>query len=235
MIKDGIRIVKKKSLAYIAEEGNNIKRFKPWLGDSFSFLYDFIMEKSIFPKKFAGDMNRHNKILLEILKDVREQNVLELATGSGSAVHFLNKSNPYTGTDISPGLLKRAVKNFRAAGFKQAEFFVTSAENLPFADQTFSTCLCILSLNFFSDIPKVFHEINRIMLPNGVLFCSVPVPERNKVKSPIRGRLYSEEEWGGICQKTGFRFFSFPEKNGALLYFKAVKEKENKNAGPEIS
>ncbi len=53
MLKSGIRVIKKKDLCYIAESENSVKRFKPWLGDSFSFLYDFIMKSSIFPKKFA--------------------------------------------------------------------------------------------------------------------------------------------------------------------------------------
>jgi len=46
MLRDGIRVIKKKNLCYIAESENSAKRFKPWLGDSFSFLYDFIMKSS---------------------------------------------------------------------------------------------------------------------------------------------------------------------------------------------
>ena len=57
--------------------------------------------------------------------------MLELATGSGNAVNFLPNDNKYTGADISPGLLRKAVKRFRAAGFKDDEFYVTSADDLP--------------------------------------------------------------------------------------------------------
>ena len=55
--------------------------------------------------------------------DIHGKTVLELASGSGSAVYFLAKDNRYTGSDISPGLLKRAVKKFNTAGFKEAEFY----------------------------------------------------------------------------------------------------------------
>lgn len=55
----------------------------------------------------------------------------------------------YTGTDISPSLLRKAVKSFKVAGFKEAEFYVTSADDLPFDDNGFDIALCILSLNFF--------------------------------------------------------------------------------------
>ena len=75
---------------------------------------------------------KHYKILSNELKGVHEKRVLELSTGSGGAVTFLSNDNQYAGADISPGLLRKAVKNFRNAGFKNAEFYVTSADDLPF-------------------------------------------------------------------------------------------------------
>ncbi len=224
MLKDNIRIVEKKGLCYIADNRNTIKRFKPWLGDSFSFLYDFIMSKSVFPKKFGGDMGKHIDILQKELKDVRGENVLELATGSGSAVDFLHNSNHYTGSDISEGLLRQAVKNFMEAGFKETKFYVTGAEELPFADDMFDVCLCILSLNFFSDAETVFKEIKRVLSPGGIFICSVPVPEKNKRESTIRGRLHSEQELKNICVNNAFKYESINAENGVLLYFRAVSQ-----------
>jgi SAM-dependent methyltransferase len=222
MLRKGIRTIDKKGLRYVAENGNGVKRFKPWLGDSFSFLYDFIMKSSILPKIIGADMSKHYEVLGQTLKSIHSERVLELATGSGSAVHFLEKDNQYTGTDISPGLLRKAVRGFRAAGFTGTEFYVTSADDLPFDDSTFSICLCILSLNFFNDIKRVFQEIKRVLVPGGVLVCCVPVPERNTLQSTIRGTLYSEEELAELCNKYGFRFESIPFENGALLYFRAL-------------
>jgi ubiquinone/menaquinone biosynthesis C-methylase UbiE len=221
MLKNGINVVKKKGLYYIAEDGGKLLRFKPWLGDSFSFLYDFIMKSTIFPKKFGGDIIRHFEILRQELKGIHGKHVLELATGSGSAVNFLPNDNRYTGTDISPGLLRIAFKNFNTVGFKHAEFYVASSDNLPFRDNLFDIVLCILSLNFFDDIKKVFQEIKRITAPTGTCICCVPVPERNKVKSKIRGTLYSEEELEKICQEHGLSYEAIPSENGALLYFRA--------------
>jgi len=222
VLKSGIRVIKKKNLCYIAENENSVKRFKPWLGDAFSFLYDFIMKNSIFPKKFGGDMRNHYEILSQELKDIHGKRTLELATGSGSAVNFLPNDNQYTGTDISPGLLRIAVKNFRTAGFRKAEFYVASADDLPFEDNFFSVCLCILSLNFFNDVEKAFREIKRVLLPDARLICSVPIPERNRLQSTIRGTLHTEEELKRICQAHGLILESLPNENGALLYFRAI-------------
>jgi len=131
----------------------------------------------------------------------------------------------HTGKDISPGLLRKAVKRFRTAGFKDAKFYVTSADDIPLDDNIFSICLCILSLNFFNHVKKVFQEIKRVLIPGGVLICSVLVPERNRLNSLVRGKLFSEEALSEICKEHGFRFESIPVENGALLYFRAILQK----------
>jgi ubiquinone/menaquinone biosynthesis C-methylase UbiE len=221
MLKEGVKTIEKKGLRYIIENGNKIKRYNPWLGESFSFLYDSIMKNSILPKKFGADVHRHFEILRRELEKVHGKHVLELATGSGSAVGFLNRDNQYTGTDISPGLLRRAKKKFTDAGFKDAAFYVASAEDLPFDDNIFDLCLCILSLNFFNNIAFVFQEIKRVLKSGAVFICSVPVPERNERKRTIRGTLRTEKELRTISQDNDFRFERIPPANGALLYFRA--------------
>ena len=222
MLNKGIKVIEKKGLYYIVQNDGRLMKFKPWLGDAFSFLYDFIMKRSIFPKKFGGDMSKHYEILKEQLQGVHGKKVLELASGSGSAVNFLPDDNQYVGTDISTGLLKQAVKNFQNTGFKNAEFYVTRANDLPFNDNHFDIVLCILSLNFFDDIRKVFKEIKRVSDKGANFICSVPVPERNSLQRTIRGTLYSEKQLAEICQENSFSFESIPVENGALLYFRAT-------------
>jgi ubiquinone/menaquinone biosynthesis C-methylase UbiE len=223
-LKPDTRVMKKGALCYVVESGNRLMRFRPWLADSFSFLYDFIMSTSVFPRKFGGDIQEHYDTLTQQLAGIHGRQILELGTGSGSAVHFLSTDNRYTGTDVSPGLLKQAAKRFIEFGFRNPEFYVVSADDLPFAGGTFDLCLCILSLNFIGNVETVLQEIGRVLLPDGLLVCSVPVPERNKLQSTIRGVLYSETELAELCQEHGFRYERIPCENGALLYFKAVKQ-----------
>jgi ubiquinone/menaquinone biosynthesis C-methylase UbiE len=148
-----------------------------------------------------------------------------LGTGSGSAVHFIDNDNDYTGTDISPGLLRKASKRFLKEGFHNLGFFVISADDLPFEDDSYEVCLCILSLNFIGNIETVFREVHRVLCPGGAFYCCVPVPERNRRQSKIRGILYSETELAEICKKRGFEYVPFPFENGVLLYFKAISQK----------
>jgi hypothetical protein len=76
MIKNKLKITNKKGLHYVVEDGGRLLKFKPWLGDTFSFLYDFIMKSSIFPKKFGGDINKHYEILSNELKSIHKMRVL---------------------------------------------------------------------------------------------------------------------------------------------------------------
>jgi SAM-dependent methyltransferase len=225
-LKSGIHVAEKNFLFYIVEDGKRLKRYKPWLGDVFSFLYDFLMKMFIFPKKLDADIQAHEEYLAQELKSVRMKRVLELATGSGSAVRFLSSDNHYTGTDISPGLLKQAARQFHKSGFFDPRFYVVGADDLPFENDSFDFCLCILSLNFFNDVDVVIREANRVLTPGGELICTVPVPERGRSDSGIRGVLHSEDELRRICGNHNFDFESLPFENGALLYFKAIKNSE---------
>jgi SAM-dependent methyltransferase len=224
MLKKGTKVINKKGLNYVIGTDGKPLRIKPWLRDSFSFLYGFIMRKLVFPKKFGANMAEHHDILRQELKDVHGKHVLELATGSGSAVNFLMPDNRYTGTDVSPGLLKKAVNRFLSAGFVEAEFYIASADDLPFEDESFDVCICVLALHFFDDLTQVLKEVNRVLTSCSVFVCVVPVPERNTLGSTIRGKLRSEDELAKVLFQNGFRFESIPRKNGALLYFRGIKE-----------
>ncbi len=224
MLKKGTKVTNKGGLQYVIGADGKPLRIKPWMGNALSFLYDFIVRKSIMPKKFGAEMAEHHDILRQEMDGVHGKRLLELAAGTGSAAHFLPNDNRYTGIDISPGLLKQALNRFRATGFKEAEFYVASADNLPFEDESFDLCICFLSLNFFDDLAAVLKEVRRVLAPGSGLLCAVPVPERNARGSTIRGELRSEDRLASELSRSGLRFESIPRQNGALLYFRGIKE-----------
>ncbi len=156
------------------------------------------------------------------LAGIQGQTILEIATGSGNATHFLHPDNFYSGIDISPGLLCRAAANFRQYGFLNADFYITDTLHTPFKDQCFDMAVCNLSLNFFGNIDAFISELKRVLKPGAVCWFSVPVPEKKKPGVNIRGILYSEDELQFLFHNHGFNFTVIPESNGALLYFRAV-------------
>lgn len=223
MIKSGIKIQKRRKINYVKSEDGRWKKYKQWDGDYFSFLYDFLMEKIIYPKKLNADLTKHYDILRKELEGIYNKNVLELSAGSGNAVNFLSRDNMYRGTDISVGLLRQAVKKFNKAAFKNAEFYVTGAEDFPFEDDTFEVCLSVLSINFYPDLTRTAKEIFRVLKNDSVFLACVPTPERNSKNSKISGTLYTEEDLKAIFEESGFRFSPITQENGALFYFKAKK------------
>lgn len=224
MLKSGIDILNKRGLIYLLDKKGEKITYAPWLGDRFSILYDFLMKKNVFPKKFNADIGLHYQILKEVLSEVKNRNILELAAGSGSAVNFLDNSNHYIATDISEGLLRIAKNKFQKAGFNTPLFYVMNAEKLVFKHNCFDHIICIISFNFFSELPEIIKECSRILKKDGYFTGCIPVPEKRKNSSIIRGTLYSENELVKMFNNAGMSFYSHPYHNGALLYFTAKKE-----------
>ena len=222
-----IQTIERKGLIYFSEGGKRITRTKPWLGDLFSPMYDGIMERSVFPKKFGADMELHERILAREFGATMGKRIIELGTGSGNMSAILSAENSYTGVDISPRLLKTAQKRFMAAGFEEAAFYITSAETLPFPDGSFDLCISNLSLNFFPDLDGVLKELGRILTTDSCFFFSVPVPERIPAGSVVHGKLYTEDELKNIFIRHAFSFTGLADRNGAVLYARAVLNGES--------
>lgn len=229
-LPESTKIIKKDKIFYILQEKGKIKKYKPWLGDIFSFLYDKIMEKSVFPKKFCGTLTKHHEFLKEEYKNIHNSNVLEIATGSGVTAYLLNNDNSYTGIDISSGLLSQAVRKFGEKNFPDAEFYICGASDLPFTDEFFDVVICDLSLNFLGDPEPFIRGLKRIMKNGASFYCSVPVPERKDSKAIIHGNLMTEREIQILFERFDFTFMPRSFKNGALLYFEAVLGKKRSKA-----
>lgn len=218
-IKGSLKVIQKNNIYFALDNRGKIVKFKPWLGDIFSFLYDRIMEKSVFPKKFKGSISKHFQILKDEYNNIHEKNILEIAAGSGFSATLLNTDNSYTGIDISVGLLNRAVQKFNSFAFNDAEFYVASASDLPFKNEIFDVVICDLSLNFLGDLESFIKELKRVLKKDSVFYCSVPIPERKHSKVVIHGNLYSENELKTYFEKYNFIFTPKSFENGALLYF----------------
>ena len=221
MDNNGFPTVKKQGINYLTDKNEKIVKFKPWLGDLFSPLYDWSMKKTVVPKKFGASFSEHFRILKMFFQDIHSKKVLEIATGSGNVVEFLPSDNRYSGIDISKGLLKQALKKLKKNGFSEAELYLTNACNLPFENGRFDVTICNLSFNFIENTNAFICELKRVLKTGGIFCCSVPVPERKPGKSTIHGTLYSETELKELFENQLFAFQLLPETNGAILYFTA--------------
>ena len=72
----------------------------------------------------------------------------------------------------------------------------------------------------------MIQEINRVSKDKAIFLGSVPVPERNRLNSTIRGQLFPESKIKAFFEKRGWSFSPLLVENGCLLYFKAMKIRE---------
>lgn len=113
--------------------------------------------------------------------DVRERlkghplkNVLELACGTGRVTrhlaHLLMEGGQLVATDLNPDMLAHAQSIITNPKIKWA---VADAQELPFEEDLFDHIVCQFGVMFFTDKPKAFREVYRVLQPGGTFLFNV--------------------------------------------------------------
>lgn len=94
--------------------------------------------------------------------------VLEIAIGTGLNLPHYPPGVSLTGIELSPAML--AIARTRAADLGiDADLGEGDAQALPFADNSFDTVVCALSLCSISDPATAISEMKRVLVPGGRL------------------------------------------------------------------
>ncbi|HEX2608387.1 MAG TPA: class I SAM-dependent methyltransferase [Flavisolibacter sp.] len=109
------------------------------------------------------------------------QHVLELACGTGRLTRHLLRVLPLhasiTATDLNEGMLNLAA---RQTPDPRLQWNVVDALEIPFLDGSFDTVICQFGCMFFTDKPRAFSEIFRVMKKGGrFLFNTWEAPDKN--------------------------------------------------------
>lgn len=94
--------------------------------------------------------------------------VLEVAVGTGRNLSHYNSEATVTGVDLSPDMLALAKQHAADLG-RDADLHEGDAAHLPFADATFDTVVCALSLCSIPDPARAITEMYRVLVPGGQL------------------------------------------------------------------
>ena len=95
--------------------------------------------------------------------------VLEVAIGTGLNLAFYPEAVVrLTGVDLSPAMLGIARQRARKLGM-EVDLREGDAQGLPFADESFDTVVCTLSLCNIPDDRKAVAEMKRVLRPGGRL------------------------------------------------------------------
>lgn len=94
--------------------------------------------------------------------------VLEVAVGTGRDLPHYPQGVTLTGIDLSPAML--AIARQRAADLGvDVDLHTGNAEHLPFADASFDTVVCAISLCTIPDPTAAISEMKRVLVPGGRL------------------------------------------------------------------
>lgn len=116
--------------------------------------------------------------LIKQLKIKKSDRVLEIACGGGHwGVNLLKRvSCHYTGSDLSPSLIKNAKKRAKKEGVA-ANYLTADATKLPFKDESFDSVFVTYSLHHFpsaESLNKVTKEVYRVLKKGGAYYTLEP-------------------------------------------------------------
>ena len=208
------------------ENKNRLSKF-----GSFMVVYDFVQDHWVRPRIHKADPKRHHQIMDKAIVPVKEACVLDIACGTGGAIPHFDKSNEYTGLDLSYSMLRHAVKKSKNKGFRKYKLIEGNAEELLFADEYFDFVLIDTSLHMIPRCNVAIREAARVLRKGGKLVCSCPTVGISKefdtawAKIAIKRHLHSlkESDFEAACSGNGLSY-SRIETNGGVLYFLALKQ-----------
>lgn len=124
----------------------------------FAFIYDFFMRK---------DQKAYEEMYILIRKCIQDQNVLEVATGTGLiAKQVADVTNHMAATDYAESMIKQAKKGKYSS---KLHFSVQDACHLSYAANSFDVVLISNALHIMPEPEKALEEIRRVLKPKGIL------------------------------------------------------------------
>jgi ubiquinone/menaquinone biosynthesis C-methylase UbiE len=94
--------------------------------------------------------------------------VLEVAIGTGLNLAYYPAGTTITGLELSPAMLAIARKRAADLG-RDVDLYQGDAQQLPFADASFDTAVCALSLCTIPDSRAAIRQMKRVLVPGGRL------------------------------------------------------------------
>ena len=162
----------------------------------------------------AGMEKGHRPIgeqAIELMTIFSTSQVLDVGCGSGWATRLIAEKafdGRVVGIDISDEMIRLAQET--STSWSNVEFYVGSAENLPFKEGEFTHAFSMESLYYYSDIAAALREIKRVLQPGGQFVTVVDLYGENtpshqwidQLKVPVQ--LLSSAQYVSLFESTGF-------------------------------
>ena len=129
-------------------------------------------------ENFAQKDAASRYLLVDAVKDVRVERVLDVGCGAGQEMlPFVERTRAFcVGVDVAEKLGEIGKGFFEKADAKNRVFFVRSrGEGLPFATESFDVVLCRVALPYMNN-QSAIAEIARVLKPNGIFLLKTHAP-----------------------------------------------------------
>ena len=148
---------------------------------------------------------------IELMAIPSDAQVLDVGCGSGWATRLMAEkidNGRVVGIDIADEMIKLASETSKS--FSNVDFYVASAEKLPFGDEEFSHAFSMESLYYYADIAGALREIKRVLKPRGLFVTVVDLYQENlpshqwvaQLKVPVQ--LLSTADYRSLFERSGF-------------------------------
>ena len=125
---------------------------------------------------------------IDLLDPMRNERILDVATGTGDVVIEVAKRNlsvKIFGIDFSQRMLDLGRIKIARNGYNQAvSLQIGSWECLPFADESFDGVICAFGIRNFADVQLGLREFFRVLKPGGrVVVLEFSIPQNQFLKT----------------------------------------------------
>ncbi|PCJ84423.1 MAG: phosphatidylethanolamine N-methyltransferase [Thiotrichaceae bacterium] len=131
--------------------------------------HSYTLLAPIYDTLVSGPIDPFREKSLSRLGDVNDKNILINGIGSGLDIPYLPTGATYTGTDITPAMLKRAKQ--RAKDYSlDINFQIADSQKLPFKNGSFDIVVMHLILAVVPNSVHALQEASRVLKSGGKIF-----------------------------------------------------------------
>jgi len=160
-------------------------------------------------------------ILVDLATPSDNDDMLDVACGPGLvACHFAPMVRSVTGLDLTPEMIRQAIKRQAKRAIGNASWVEGTASPLPFDDAAFSLVLTRYSFHHFQNPAAVMAEMLRVCKPGGrIVVADVSLPadkvgpydELELLRDPSHVHALSRDEFADIFSCDGLENVRFNE------------------------
>ena len=184
--------------------------------------------------------------LLDWMNPGKNDHMLDVASGTGDVAQAFLKRTKFSGTvtcvEPNKNMLDKGKKKLKK--FQNVKWYCSSAEKLPFKNETFDIYVVSFGIRNFSNIKLALKESKRVLKTGGRFLCLEFSKVNNEVLSSIYKKysklipnlgkyivgksepyeyliksideFYSQEELLGLIKSTGFEYTEFRNLSGGI-------------------